>query len=301
MARLILAAALVAGVVYWQLPSDSDAAESATTSVGQASDSGVVVLAAADIAACTRGAWLTARILDSIDGPILIAGDAAYWSRSDPQPYRTCFDTTWGRHKSRVRPVPGNHDADADGMRRYFEYFGDAAGPRPGGYYSFDVGAWHVIALNSNIAMGAGSPQREWAAADLAQSRGKCTIAVMHHPRFSSGPHTPDARAAQIWPLLDSAGVDILIAGHDHIYERLAPMRTDGRRDATRGIRTFVVGTGGNTLYGFGAIHPNSERRQNRVLGVLKLTLEPSRYAWEFVPAERTSFRDSGQAACSSE
>ena len=299
MSRLILAAALAAAGVYCQLPADSNAADAvANDGAAAGADSSVVVLTAGDIAACTPGSSLTARILDTIPGTIVIPGDAAYYSSVNRQPYRTCFDTTWGRHKARIRPVPGNHDADPDGMKRYFDYFGDAAGPRPGGYYSFDIGDWHVIALNSNIAMGPSSPQGQWAARDLASNSRRCTMAVMHHPRFSSGPHPPEPTTAGIWPLLDSAGVDLVVSGHDHLYERLAPMRANGRRDYTRGIRTFVVGVGGNMLYGFGAIHPASERRQNRVYGILKLTLSPRSYAWEFIPAQRTTFRDSGRAPC---
>lgn len=258
----------------------------------------VTVLAAGDIAACTRGSWLTARLLDSLDGRIIVPGDAAYFSAQDRNPYRTCYDTTWGRHKARTHPVPGNHDADPDGMRRYFDYFGDAAGPKPGAYYSFDVGAWHVVALNSNIAMEPDSEQGRWAAADLAANRARCTMAVMHHPRFSSGPHEKGSGPASIWPLLESSGVDLVLSAHDHLYERLAPMRTNGVRDDARGVRQFVVGTGGNLLYGFGRIHRNSQSRQNRVHGLLKLTLAPESYAWQFVPASRTTFRDSGRSAC---
>ena len=261
------------------------------------SDSVTVVLAAGDIAACTPGAELTAKLLDTLSGTILIPGDAAYYSRRNPQPYRTCFAPTWGRHQARIRPVPGNHDADPDGMRRYFDYFGDAAGPQPGGYYSFDAGAWHVVALNSNLAMDADSPQGRWLAETLARNTTRCVLALLHHPPFSSGPYAPDANVTAVLPLLARGGVDVVVAGHDHLYERLAPMNATGARDA-RGMRTFVVGVGGNQLYGFGAIHPGSERRQNRVYGILKLTLSPTDYRWEFVPAQPTRFRDAGRTSC---
>lgn len=287
-------AAVVAGGPALAERSPGDPDESAQV---QKADT-VTVLAAGDIAACTRGAWLTARLLDSLDGRIIVPGDAAYFSVRDRNPYRTCYDTTWGRHKARTHPVPGNHDSDSHGMRRYFEYFGDAAGPQPGGYYSFDVGAWHVIALNSNIAMGPDSEQGRWAASDLADNRARCTMAVMHHPRFSSGPHEKSSAPASIWPLLESSGVDVVLSAHDHLYERLAPMRSDGVRDDARGIRQFVVGTGGNLLYGFGRIHRNSQSRQNHVHGLLELTLAPESYAWQFVPASRTRFRDSGRSTC---
>lgn len=264
----------------------------------QGRDTVAVALVAGDIAACTRGASLTARLLDSLGGTILIPGDAAYWSRQHPRPYEMCFDTTWGRHKARIRPVPGNHDADPDGMRRYFDYFGDAAGPQPGGYYSFTLGAWRIIALNSNIAMDAESQQGRWLAAELAANSGQCTLVVMHHPRFSSGPHEANPGVAAAWRALDAAGVDIVVSGHDHIYERLAPMRADGRLDRARGIRSFVVGVGGNALYGFGRAHPHSDKRQNRLYGLLRLELSAGAYRWEFVPATRSTFRDVGRGRC---
>jgi acid phosphatase type 7 len=277
----------------------ASAGDASVTPASVASDTTVVVLAAGDIAACTRGSFLTARLLDSLPGQILVPGDAAYFSRQHRDPYGTCYDSTWGRHKARTRPVPGNHDADPDGMRRYFAYFGAAAGPQPGGYYSFRLGAWHVVALNSNLPMGPDSDQGRWLARTLAENPTRCALAFMHHPRFSSGPHERSPHAVAAWPLLERGGVDVLISAHDHVYERLAPMRGTGARDDARGVRQFVVGTGGNTLYGFSRVHPNSQSRQNRVHGLLKLTLAPDAYAWEFVPAAGTSFRDAGRWRCS--
>lgn len=183
-------------------------------------------------------------------------------------------------------------------MKRYFDYFGDAAGPRPGGYYAFDAGAWRVFALNSNIPLAPGSEQGDWLEAQLAANRARCTMVVMHHPRFSSGPHAKSGIAKSVWPVLERYGVELAIAAHDHTYERLAPMKADGTRDDRRGVRQFVVGTGGNLLYGWGKIHPHSQARQNAVHGILKLTLRPDGYRWEFMPAGRTRFRDRGQATC---
>lgn len=262
------------------------------------SDTTAFLLAAGDIAACTAGSWNTARLLDSLPGEIIVLGDAAYTSPRDPNPYRTCYDTTWGRHKSRTHPVPGNHDMEKYGLGRYFEYFGPAAGPRPGGYYSFDVGRWHVLALNSNIPIGRSSRQGKWAAADLAAHPTMCTLAYMHFPRFSSGPHTLRRETVSIFRLLDSAGVDVFVSGHDHIYERFAPMRHNGVRDDSLGIRQFVVGTGGNMLYPIRRLQPNSEAQQNEVYGVLKLTLYPRGYAWEYIPADVTAFEDKGRGTC---
>lgn len=274
----------------------SHAAIRDSTGVSARSDI-AVVLAAGDIAACTWGAWATAQLLDSLPGEIIVAGDAAYLSTRDRNPYRTCYDTTWGRHKRRTHPVPGNHDWEGPMRRLYFEYFGASANA-PGGYHSFDVGRWHVLALNSNLVMSRGSAQWRWAAADLAAHPARCTLAFMHHPRFSSGPHTKARSALAIFPLLDSAGVDVLIGAHDHIYERFAPMNKGSVRDDDRGVRQFVVGTGGNSLYPLERVDPNSEAQNNQDIGVLKLTLSPTGYAWEFVSATLTDFRDSGSAAC---
>jgi 3',5'-cyclic AMP phosphodiesterase CpdA len=261
-------------------------------------DSGHVLLAAGDIAACTKGSALTARILDSIPGDIIVPGDAAYFQPDQPDPYATCYGTTWGRHKSRTRPVPGNHDAEPAMVRLFFEYFGAAAGEPPGGYYSFDAGDWLVIALNSTIAMDEGSAQGRWIRSTLAANSRRCTLAFMHHPRFSSGPHRTNPATRVAFELLHRGGVDVLVSGHDHIYERFAPMRPSGARDDRGGVRQFVVGTGGNGLYRIRSVRRYSQRRQNRVYGVLKLTLRSADYSWEFVPASHTEFRDSGRASC---
>ena len=259
---------------------------------------GEVILAAGDIAACTRGSMLTARILDSIPGQIIIPGDAAYWSEAMPDPYETCFASTWGRHKARTHPVPGNHDSDPGVFELYRKYFGSAAGHAPGAYYSFDVGDWHVVAINSNIAMDRDSPQGQWIVSDLAAHSKRCTLAFMHHPRFSSGPHALRDPVVDVFELLERGGVDVVVSAHDHIYERFAPMRSDGTRDDDDGIRQFIVGTGGNALYTIQRISRNSQRRQSRVYGVLKLILHPDAYSWEFVPAVPTKFRDTGSARC---
>jgi len=272
-----------------------NAADSSAGEIGGGDTVGVV-LAAGDIAMCTSGAAETAELLDSLAGEVIVVGDAAYESKRDRNPYRTCYDSTWGRHKKRTHPVMGNHDLQTRGM--YFAYFGEAAGPRPGGYYSFDVGPWHVLALNSNIAMDSRSHQGKWAAADLAAHAGKCTLAYMHHPRFSSGPHSRNLGILPMWRLLDSAGVELVVSGHDHIYERFAPMHENGERDDERGVRQFIAGTGGAPQYGFATMAPNSEVRSNRAYGLLKLTLYPARYTWEFVPTAASDFSDAGSGTC---
>ena len=277
---------------------DGDGASPSVVAAGfpLSADSVGALLAAGDVAMCTVGATETARILDTLPGDIIVLGDAAYSSERDPNPYITCYDSTWGRHKRRTHPALGNHDMETLG--KYFDYFGVMAGPRPGGYYSFDVGRWHVLALNSNIDMGPRSAQGRWAAADLAAHRTICTLAYMHHPRFSSGPHVKNRLVFPMWRLLDSAGVDVVISGHDHIYERFAPMRRNGTRDDRNGVRQFVAGTGGAHLYEIEQVDPNSEARSSEAYGILKLTLSPGRYTWQFVPTAPSAFTDAGSGTC---
>jgi acid phosphatase type 7 len=209
-----------------------------------------------------------------------------------------CYDSSWGRHRSRTRPAPGNHDYRVPHAASYFAYFGAAAGPAGRGYYSFDVGSWHIISLNSNVSLRAGSPQLRWLRADLAAHRSRCTLAYWHHPRYSSGVHGSSRHVAPLWRVLYEAGVDVVLQAHDHSYERFAPLDADGRRNADRGIRSFVVGTGGGRLREFRAVVPGSEVRYNGGHGVLKLSLRSDGYEWEFVPVERTEFSDRGEGRC---
>lgn len=268
----------------------------ARRSHAQAATDSAVVLAAGDIATCQRGARETGRILDETPGRILVPGDVAYASRRHKNPYRDCYEPAWGRFKDRTYPVPGNHDAEYIDM--YFDYFGPLAGPRPEGYYSFDVGAWHILALNSTVAMGPLSAQGRWVREDLAAHPTKCTLAFMHHPRFSSGQRQPIRAIMPMWELMDSAGIDVVIAGHDHFYERFAPMRADGLRDDSAGIRQFIVGTGGAARVRIRSISANSAQRTDETFGVLKLVLWPDRYSWEFIPTARSRFRDTGSGTC---
>jgi acid phosphatase type 7 len=258
-----------------------------------------VLVGAGDIADCrTDGAYRTALLLDSIRGTVFVAGDAGYATRHDPDPLATCYDATWGRHRARTRPSPGNHDYSDSGPDRYFNYFGDRAGPRALGYYSYELGSWHVLSLNSTIRSDSGSPQDAWVRADLAAHVGRCTIAYMHHPRFSSGPHTERERLVPLWKTFARYGVTAVIAGHDHIYERFAPLTWDGRPDSVNGIRQFVAGTGGADRYIVGDLLPGSEAHSGDAWGLLKLTLLPGRYRWEFIPVERDGFRDRGESSC---
>ena len=253
---------------------------------------------AGDIAACgAAGAETTARLLDRIEGTIFTLGDNAYESGSAEQ-FRDCYDPTWGRHKARTRPSPGNHDYGTPGAAAYFDYFGENAGPERRGYYSFELGAWHIISLNSEIAAGPESAQAQWLAEDLAAHPVACTLAYWHKPIFSSGSvHGNDPHMRPIWDILARAGADVVLNGHDHIYERFAPQTVDGIADP-HGIREFVAGVGGAELYGLGAIQPNSEVRGIGVFGVLKFKLHAASYDWEFVPADAGALTDAGSARC---
>jgi acid phosphatase type 7 len=221
------------------------------------------------------------------------------------------FGPTWGRLRSIVHPIPSDHDyktsggtdCDASGAAGgYFRYFGAAAGDPAKGYYSFDIGTWHVIALNSTCptagGCGAGSPEELWLKSDLAAHPQKCTLVTMHQPRFSSGLTGDDPTYADFWQDLYEAGADIVLTGKDHDYERFAPQTPDGVRDTARGIREFVVGTGGRTVLPVGTIRPNSEVRNNKAFGVLLLTLKPTSYGWQFVSVAGGTFTDSGSTAC---
>jgi acid phosphatase type 7 len=255
-----------------------------------------VLVGAGDIAVCgTPGAEATAALLDTIIGTVFTLGDHAYFSGTREE-FRDCYQPTWGRHHWRTHPTPGNHDyAGPEGAMPYFDYFGPKAGPAGAGYYSFTIGSWHAISLNSNIAASASSAQGQWLRRDLAANNATCTIAYWHHPVFSSGPGGNHAHMREIWRMLYEADADVVLSGHDHLYERFAPQDPSGSADAARGIRQFVVGTGGAPLYQFSAAQPQSEVRIS-TLGVLKLTLGPRSYAWDFIPVSGAA--DSGAGSC---
>jgi 3',5'-cyclic AMP phosphodiesterase CpdA len=259
-----------------------------------------VFAGAGDIALCAGGQQdLTAGLLDTIGGTLFTLGDNVYSSGTRDE-FRNCYDRSWGRHKGRTRPSPGNHDYVTPGGAAYYEYFGANAGPAGLGYYAFDLGAWHILSLNSNaeagVGVGPGSPQYQWLQSDLAANAAKCTLAYWHHPLFTSGQNGENRFMRPMFELLYNANADVVLAGHDHLYERFAPQAPDGRTDAARGIREFVVGTGGVPLYQFLSTRPNSEVRINNQHGVLKLTLMTDSYQWELLT--RDGIRDQGTTAC---
>ena len=263
-------------------------------------DQGVVFVGAGDIANCEMlgGARATAALLDTIEGTVFTTGDHAYQTGSAKE-FQNCYEPTWGRHKKRTRPTIGNHDLVTDKGRPYFEYFGENAGPAGLGYYSYDLGAWHIISLNSAAPARKNTPQMKWLQADLSAHPTDCVLAYWHIARFSSGGHGSDPLMADVWRVLYEAGADVVLSSHDHDYERFAPQDDKGKADPDRGIREFVVGTGGGGVYEFKRVAPNSEVRDNSTYGVLKLTLKPGRYDWEFVPMAGQKFRDAGSGTCS--
>jgi hypothetical protein len=261
-----------------------------------------VLVGAGDIASCSLdGDEATARLLDGIPGTVFTAGDNAYASGT-PAEFADCYAPTWGRHKERTRPAPGNHDYVTAGAAGYLEYFGDAATNADGRtWYSYDIGTWHVVMLDSNCGFvggcGADSEQGRWLAADLAASAATCTLAVWHHPRFTSGEHGNDAGVAPFWEALYASGADVVVNGHDHDYERFAPQDPAGTEDRERGIREFVVGTGGAALRGFPRSAANSELRVSVTHGVIKLTLRDGSYDWAWLPTSGT-VTDAGTGPC---
>ena len=254
-----------------------------------------VLVGAGDIGVCgSAGAEGTAALLDGIGGTVFTSGDNAY-PQGSAADFRNCYDPTWGRHKSRTRPAPGNHDYEAPGAAPYFAYFGQNAGPPGLGYYSFDLGPWHVVSLNSNVPAGQGSPQYQWLAGDLAERNARCVAAIWHHPLFSSSQNGPSPVMQDVWRLLQAARAEIALVGHEHAYERFGPLDDTGR-PTTTGVRQFTVGTGGAPLYPFVRVAPGSEVRIS-AWGVLKLTLDPDRYAWEFITIGG-AVGDSGSGSC---
>lgn len=262
-----------------------------------------ILIGAGDIADCSNlaGAEATAKLLEANPGTVMALGDLAYPNGSADD-FR-CYDKTWGRVKARTRPAVGNHEFHSSGAAYYFEYFGEAAGDPKTGYYSYELGTWHVVVLNSECkevgGCGAGSPQEKWLRADLAAHPAACALAYSHKPRFSSGlNHGDDLEMTPLWQALYDFNAELVLNGHDHDYERFAPQDPNGKADPKRGIREFVVGTGGKSHREFGFTKPNSEVRNHDTYGVLKLTLKPTGYDWKFLPEAGKTFTDEGSGSC---
>jgi acid phosphatase type 7 len=285
--------------------SPSEAASPTPTAVPDA-----VLLTAGDIAACSKdGDSATAAILARYpDAAVQTLGDNAY----DKGTHRQfgCYHDTWGIALERTKPALGGHDYMTEGAAGYFGYFKDVLAPFAPtgtdptmGWYAYELGAWRIIVLNSICdrigGCDAASKQVAWLRSELAENPSRCSLAVIHNPRFSSGRKENEPRVQPLWEALHSAGAEVVLSGDNHAYERLAPMTPTGERDAA-GIRQFVVGTGGRSHYSFsdGAIHPNTEVGDDQTYGVLMLTLGADGYGWEFLPEAGKSFTDTGSEAC---
>lgn len=259
-----------------------------------------VFAGAGDIAICggSGNQEATAKLLESLGGTIFTLGDNAYMEGTMRQ-FRECYEPAWGRLRGRTRPTPGNHEYVTPNASAYYEYFGGLAGDAGLGYYSFDLGAWHIVSLNSEIAAGANSPQYFWLQDDLQTSTARCTLAYWHKPLFTSGPNGENPHMRAIYRLLYDYGAELVLNGHDHLYERFAAQDADGRFDKDKGIVEFIVGTGGVPLYPFLAARPNSEMRISDSHGILKLTLSMNAWESEFITIPGSKSRgDSGRGVC---
>jgi len=312
--------AICIALLYWAfLPilrdggSDNpDDSRVAATPLATAGPSDPILVGAGDIARCgRRQAELTAQLLDQVvasgvETVVFAAGDNAYESGTIEE-YEQCYGPTWGRHKDRTRPALGNHEYELGSADGYFKYFGEIAGDPDEGYYSFDLGSWHIVVLNTSdhcraVTCDSISPQMEWLRADLAANTAFCTLAIWHAPLFTTG--TSEGSSGYLlpfWEILYDSGVEVIVNGHEHNYERFAPQSPDSIFDANYGIRQFVVGTGGDSLTAFiNSPAHNSEIRDDKTHGVLKLTLHPATYDWEFIPIPGGDFHDDGSAECHS-
>jgi acid phosphatase type 7 len=266
------------------------------------------LVGAGDIAGCDNlpGAEATARLIEKIPGTVFAAGDLAYENGSTSD-FEHCYGPTWGRFKNRTRPALGNHEYLTAHAAPYFQYWGAQAGPPAKGYYSYDLGSWHIIVLNTDCdrkdvgGCGEGAPEETWLRNDLAAHPDACVVAYGHYAMYSSGIFSWHARHTELrtfWEDLYAAHADLMLSGHEHSYERFAPQDPHGRADPEHGIRQITVGTGGRSHTLLGVPQPNSEVRNDNTYGVLKLTLAPGKYSWEFVPEKGKTFRDSGEGTC---
>jgi alkaline phosphatase len=284
-------AAIIVALLIGQLPAGAAKSSPPTP----------ILLAAGDIADCSlNGARLTAALIDSRPGTVAAIGDTAYPTGSVSD-FSNCYQPTWGRFKGRTRPALGNHEYLTAGASAYFAYFGHKAAP-PGGYYSYRLGSWHIVVINSNCdqigGCGPGSKQLRWLQADLAQHKARCSLAYWHSPRFSSGPHGSDETMQPIWAALAKAGADIVLNGHDHLYQRFAPLEASGHINPERGMREFVVGTGGGPFYHAVTKIPSSRKIVTSRWGVLRLKLGTNRYYWRFLSTPNGRVLDAGSSAC---
>jgi acid phosphatase type 7 len=263
------------------------------TMIATGTSEDAVLVGAGDISECDNdNDELTAQLLDAVPGTVFTTGDNAYNSGTLDE-FNNCYGPTWGRHKDRTKPTPGNHEYITDNASGYFQYFNNI--PE---YYAYDLGTWRIYALNSEIDISATSPQMTWLKSDLDTNPAQCVLAYWHQPRWSSGTHHgSDDDYQDLWQLLYQSGAELVLNGHEHNYERFAEMNAEGAV-ASPGLREIVVGTGGRDLYEFGSPLPASEVRDFSTYGVLKVTLRADGYDWEFIPIAGSTFTDSGSTNC---
>ncbi len=282
--------------------------------LGAEADTGpAVLIAAGDIAQCGDvGSEETARLLDSIGGTVAALGDNVYEDGTFEE-FAECYEPKWGDHKDRIRPAPGNHEYHTEGAAGYYAYFGDAAGPEGEGYYSYDLGAWHVVVLNSECpSQDCVDAQEEWLHADLHEYEAACTLAYWHRPVVTAGPHDDDeGDMLSAWQTLFDHDVDLVLTAHDHVYQRFGPLNRDADGTTGEGMRQIIVGTGGRSLTDIDperaadtaglevwADDDEDGDEHNGSNGVFVLTLHPAGYGWEFVPVAGGEFTDSGTDVC---
>jgi hypothetical protein len=273
---------------------------------GSGRTAAVTLVGAGDIARCSaenRDA-ATAKLLGNIPGTVMALGDNVY-PYGTAENFRKCYDPTWGKYKRRTMPAVGNHEYyKTTAANPYFDYFGARAGERGKGYYSYDRRNWHIVVLNSNCNKVGGcgplSPQGRWLRRDLAANPSECTLAYFHHPLYASGNGTATAQVRSFWNILYERGAEVILSGHAHRYERYAPITPAGAKNVQKGIRQFVVGTGGEPggTEVFRADAPNMQVVKTNVYGVLRLSLRADSYAWKFVPIAGKTFTDSGSTGC---
>jgi hypothetical protein len=253
-----------------------------------------IFVGAGDIAGCTERFHdeETADLLDTIEGTVFALGDNVQ-GPGTTWDFENCWEPAWGRHKDRIWPAVGNHEYNVEGAVPHYEYWGERAGPPGKGYYSYDLGDWHIVVLNSNLLF---AEQNDWLAADLAANPRQCTLAYWHHPWFTSSQYRGSEELKRFVEILEEAGADVVLTGHAHGYERFAPQTADGEPDE-QGIRHFVVGSGGAPFHPFKQAKPNSEVRVH-AYGLLKMELFADRYTWEFVPVAGETFTDAGEGQC---
>jgi len=296
---MIKTVSLLASVALGVLVACVAATLTAGPSSGQTATATLV--GAGDIASCSQSNdSATARLLGNIPGTVFTLGDNVYPSGTADR-FRNCYDPTWGRYKARTKPTLGNHDYTTNGASAYFDYFGARAGARGKGYYSYDRGAWHIVALNSNcgyVSCASDSAQANWLRKDLEANDKTCTLAYWHEPLYASGTGSNAPEVKPFWNILYRHDAEVILAGHAHRYERYAKITPGGARSAN-GIRQFIVGTGGEPGGDFdGPYHPDMQRFKRNTPGVLKLSLRADSYAWRFIPIAGETFTDSGTGPC---